>query len=144
MKKTILLVMAMIVAVAAFSQERQRDGQARRRQMNPETMALTQTKNLQEVLQLDSVQYQAVFLMNCSDAMAMQDSMKARRERAERSGQRVQPTEEERQARAEVMRKRQEIRNEQMKQILTEEQYKKYLEYQENSMRNGRRPRGGR
>ena len=144
MKKTILLVVAMIVAVTAFSQERQRDGRARRHQMNPEAMALAQTRNLQEVLQLDSVQYQAVFLMNYSDAMAMQDSMKARKERADRHGKRVQPTDEERKARAEVMKKRMEIRNEQMKQILTEEQYNKYLEYQKKSMRNGRRPRGGR
>ena len=141
MKKTILLAVAMIVAVTAFSQERQRDGRARRHQMNPEAMALAQTRNLQEVLQLDSVQYQAVFLMNYSDAMAMQ---KARRERADRDGKRVPPTDEERKARAEVMKKRMEIRNEQMKQILTEEQYKKYLEYQKKSMRNGRRPRGGR
>ena len=144
MKKTILMAVAMIVAVTAFSQERQRDGRARRHQMNPEAMALAQTRNLQEVLQLDSVQYQAVFLMNYSDAMAMQDSMKARRERADRDGKRVPPTDEARKARAEVMKKRMEIRNEQMKQILTEEQYKKYLEYQKKSMRNGRRPRGGR
>ena len=144
MKKTILLVMAMMVAVTAFSQERQRDGKARRQQMNPEAMALAQTRNLQQILQLDSVQYQAVFLMNYSDAMAMQDSMKARKARADRDGKRVPPTDEERKARAEVMKKRMEIRNEQMKQILTEEQYEKYLEYQKKSMRNGRRPRGGR
>lgn len=133
-----------MVAVTAFSQERQRDGKARRQQMNPEAMALAQTRNLQQILQLDSIQYQAVFLMNYSDAMAMQDSMKARRERADRDGKRVPPTDEERKARAEVMKKRMEIRNEQMKQILTEEQYNKYLEYQKKSMRNGRRPRGGR
>lgn len=142
MKKTFLLVIAMIVAVTAFSQERQRDGQARRRQMDPETMAMAQTRNLQDVLQLDSLQFQAVFLMNYSDAMAMQDSMKARRERADRDGKRVKPTDEERRARAEVMKKRQEIRNEQMKQILSEEQYEKYLEYQKKSKRNGR-PMGG-
>ena len=136
--------MAMMVAVTAFSQERQRDGKARRQQMNPEAMALAQTRNLQQILQLDSVQYQAVFLMNYSDAMAMQDSMKARKARADRDGKRVPPTDEERKARAEVMKKRMEIRNEQMKQILTEEQYNKYLEYQKKSMRNGRRPRGGR
>ena len=134
----------MMVAVTAFSQERQRDGKARRQQMNPEAMALAQTRNLQQILQLDSVQYQAVFLMNYSDAMAMQDSMKARKARADRDGKRVPPTDEERKARAEVMKKRMEIRNEQMKQILTEEQYEKYLEYQKKSMRNGRRPRGGR
>lgn len=133
-----------MVAVTAFSQERQRDGKARRQQMNPEAMALAQTRNLQQILQLDSVQYQAVFLMNYSDAMAMQDSMKARKARADRDGKRVPPTDEERKARAEVMKKRMEIRNEQMKQILTEEQYNKYLEYQKKSMRNGRRPRGGR
>ena len=131
-----------MVAVAAFSQERQRDDRARRHQMNPEAMALAQTKNLQEVLQLDSVQYQAVFLMNYSDAMAMQDSMKARRERADRDGKRVPPTDEERKARAEVMKKRMEIRNEQMKQILSPKQYKKYLKFDEERMKN-RRPMGG-
>ncbi len=139
MKKTILFMFAMVIAVAAFSQERQRDGQARRRQMDPETMAMAQTQNLQEVLQLDSLQFQAVYLMNYSDAMAMQDSMKVRKER----GERVQPTEEERKARAEVMKKRQEVRNEQMKQILTEEQYEKYLKYMKKSARNGR-PNGER
>lgn len=152
MKKTFLLVIAMMVAVTAFSQERQRGGKARRHQMNPEAMALAQTKSLSEALQLDSIQYQAVFLMNYSDAMAMQDSMKARRDRSDRDGKRVQPTDEERRARAEVMKKRQEVRNEQMKQILTEEQYNKYLEYQKKIMRGGRqfggprdegRPRGG-
>lgn len=145
MKKTFLLVIAMIVAVTAFSQERQRGDRARRHQINPEAMAMAQAKSLQEALQLDSVQFQAVFLMNYSDAMAMQDSMKVRRERAERNGERVKPTDEERRARAEVMKRRQEVRNEQMKQILTEEQYKKYLEYNEKMMRSGRRggPRGG-
>lgn len=145
MKKTFLLVIAMIVAVTAFSQERQRGDRARRHQINPEAMAMAQAKSLQEALQLDSVQFQAVFLMNYSDAMAMQDSMKVRRERAERNGERVKPTDEERRARAEVMKRRQEVRNEQMKQILTEEQYKKYLEYNEKMMRSGRRggPREG-
>lgn len=145
MKKTFLLVIAMIVAVTAFSQERQRGDRARMHQINPEAMAMAQAKSLQEALQLDSVQFQAVFLMNYSDAMAMQDSMKVRRERAERNGERVKPTDEERRARAEVMKRRQEMRNEQMKQILTEDQYKKYLEYNEKMMRSDRRggPRGG-
>lgn len=143
MKKTILFIVAVALSVAAFSQDRQRGGHARRYQMNPEAMAMAQARNMQEVLQLDSVQFQAVFLINYSDAMAMQDSMKARKERAERSGERVKPTDEERRARAEVMKKRQEARDKQMKLILSEEQYKKYLEYNEKIKRSGRRPRGG-
>lgn len=140
MKKIFLLAIAMVFAVSAFSQDRQRGNRVPRKEMNPEAMALAQTKSLQEALQLDSVQYQAVFLMNYSDAMAMQESMKARMER----GERVQMSEEERKASREVMQKRAEVRNEQMKQILSEEQYEKYLEYMKKSKSGGRSMRGGR
>lgn len=141
MKKTILLAVVAMLSFPAFSQQQQAP-QSRRQEMNPEQMATIQTQRLQQELQLDSLQYQAVFLMNYSDAMAMQDSMKVRRERGD-SGERTRPTDEERQAREAAMKKRQETRNENMKQILTEEQYNKYLEYTEKQSKN-RRPEGGR
>lgn len=137
MKKTILLAMAVMFAVVAFSQER-RGGQARRHQMSPESMAMAQTRDLQVALGLDSIQCQAVYLMNYADAMALHDSIKARRERAERGGERIRPTEEERRARAEVMKERRKVRDEQMKKILTAEQYEKYLEYMKKVKRAGR------
>lgn len=120
MKKSILLLMAVLLAVAGYSQRRDGRPRARRHEMNPEMMAIAQTNNLHKVLELDSVQYNMVMLMNYSDAMAMQDSIKARA------------------ARAEVMKQRRALRDEQMKKILTPEQYRKYLEYMEQVARNGR------
>ncbi len=136
MKKSILLLMAVLLAVAGYSQRRDGRPRARRHEMNPEMMAIAQTNNLHKVLELDSVQYNMVMLMNYSDAMAMQDSIKARAARA--GEKRMKPTEEERKARAEVMKQRRALRDEQMKKILTPEQYRKYLEYMEKVARNGR------
>jgi hypothetical protein len=71
--------------------------------------------------------------MNYADAVTMQDSMKARRERVAKmraEGKRPErPTEEQMKARMEIEKVREQIRNEKMKQILTAEQYEKYLEY---------------
>lgn len=126
------------MAASLFAQQRER---ARRREINPEAMAMAQTRNLQQALLLDSVQTQAVFLMNYSDAMAMKDSMQARALRGE--DKRTAFTDEERRARREIMKQRQALRDEQMRQILTEEQYNKYLEYMKKSKKKGR-PLGGR
>ena len=101
---------------------------------------------LHEALQLDSVQLQAVFLINYADALTMQDSMNARRARMEKMRaegkrpERVQPSEEQMKAMMELQKQREEVRNEQMKQILNAEQYEKYLKMQEeqrNRMRQG-------
>jgi Spy/CpxP family protein refolding chaperone len=60
----------------------------------------------------------------------------------------AQPTEEERNARMELEKLRREIRNGKMKQILTPEQYEKYIKLQEEQkermQRNWRGGRGGR
>ncbi len=141
MKKCILLFVAVALAVSAYSQQIERERPARRFEMNPEAMATAQTKNLQQILQLDSLQVQAVFLMNYSDAMAMKDSMQARAARGEEK--RVKPSVEERRARMEVIKQRRALRDEQMKSILTPEQYEKYVEYMKKSAENGR-PRGRR
>ncbi len=146
MRKTILLAVAMIISLAAFSQNNNGAPRGNRGAMNPEQMAMMQTEMLNKVVALDSIQFQAVFLMNYSDAMAMQDSIKVNRERREQMKkegkerrERVQPSAEERRARNEVMAKRRALRDEQMKQILNEEQYKKYQEYMKQA---GERFRG--
>ena len=76
----------------------------------------------------------------------MQDSINARRERAERMRQtgerpqRRQMTNEEVLAERELREQRREVRNQQMQEILTEEQFQKYLQFEEE--RNRRRAEG--
>ena len=146
MKKIFILFFVMVVSFPAFSQQRK---DVRRHRMTPEAMAIAQTNSLNKVLGLDSLQYNMVMLMNYSDAMALQDSIKAR---AGQGGERPKVTEEERRARREVMQQRRAMRDEQMKKILTPEQYEKYIEYMADvekdghPMRRGPRrgaPRGG-
>ena len=147
MKKSIIFVFAMLMGLAAFSQERGTGrGERPQRQFDPESIAMAQTNALDRVVDLDSIQYQIVYLMNYSDAVAMQDSIKARRDRREqmrRNGQDTQPqrpTDEEIAARRQVMQQRQAIRNAQMKEILTPQQYEKYLQYEKQQQQ--RRPQG--
>ncbi len=144
----------MLFATLSMAQEH-RDSQERtafdqRTKFDPENLAAWQTGRLQEVLQLDSIQFQVIFLMNYADAVTFQDSIKARRERAAKmraEGKRPErPSEEQMKARMEIEKEREQIRNEQMKQILTPEQYEKYLKYieeQKERMRHrgpGKRP----
>ena len=147
MKKSIIFVFAMLMGLAAFSQERGTGrGERPQRQFDPESIAMAQTNALDRVVDLDSIQYQIVYLMNYSDAVAMQDSIKARRDRREqmrRNGQDTQPqrpTDEEIAARRQVMQQRQAIRNAQMKEVLTPQQYEKYLQYEKQQQQ--RRPQG--
>lgn len=145
MKKTLFFVVAAMVATLSFAQEG-RGQQRQRREFNPEDMALRQTAQLHQALQLDSVQYQAIFLMNYADAVTMQDSINARRARAEKMQaegkkmERTRPSEDQMKAMMETQKQREQVRNEQMKLILTPEQYEKYLKQQEeqrNRMRQG-------
>ena len=126
--------------------------QHQRREFNPEEMAQRQTMVLYEALQLDSIQLQAVFLISYADALTMQDSINARRERMEKmraegkKPERMRPSEEQMQAMMELQKQREQVRNEQMKTILTPEQYEKYLKMQEEQrerMRQGRQGRPG-
>ena len=153
MKRVLFCIVAVMFATMTFAQQQR---QHQPRQFNPEEMAQRQTMRLHEALQLDSIQLQAVFLINYADALTMQDSISARRERAEKMrtegkrAERVQPSEEQIKAMVELQNQREQVRNEQMKQILTPEQYEKYLKMQEQQrekMRKGfNRPgdRGGR
>ena len=149
MKKLLFCIIATIIATASMAQDdasRHRE----RREFNPEEFAARQTQSLHQALELDSVQFQALFLMNYADALTMQDSMEVRRERWEKmrangeTPQRAQPTEEERNARMELEKQRREARNGKMKQILTPEQFEKYVKYREESEKRmkERRKRG--
>ena len=156
MKKILLCFVAAMFATISFAQHPGAP-QRQQREFNPEEMAQRQTQRLNQALQLDSIQLQAVFLINYADALTMQDSMNARRARMEKmraegkKPERVQPSEEQMKAMMEMQKQREEVRNEQMKQILNAEQYEKYLKYQQdkrNRMRqgrpSGRGDRGGR
>ena len=147
MKRTILYVVVAMLATVSFAQENNR---MRRREFNPEEYALRLTQMLNQELKLDSVQYQAVLLMNYADALTMQDSINARHARMEKvrvegkKPERVRPSDEQRQAMMELQKQREEVRNEQMKQILNAEQYEKYLKYQEEQRERMRQMRGRR
>ena len=145
MKKILLCFVAAMFATMTFAQHHGAP-QHRQREFNPEEMAQRQTQRLNQALQLDSIQLQAVFLINYADALTMQDSMNARRARMEKmraegkKPERVQPSEEQMKAMMEMQKQREEVRNEQMKQILSPEQYAKYQKMQEeqrNRMRQG-------
>ena len=152
MKKILICIVAAMIATVSMAQER-RGEQRQRREFNPEEMAMRQTNSLNEVLQLDSIQYQAIMLMNYADAITIQDSIKARRERQEKMRQegkrpeRTRPSEEQMRAMKELREQREQVRNEQMKAILTPEQFEKYLKYtqeQSKKMRQGGGQRGNR
>ena len=145
MKKILTCIVVTMLAMTTFAQTGA-EHQRRQREFNSEENALRRTNQLNEVLQLDSIQYQVVYIMYLSDAMTMQDSLNARRERAERMRQtgerpqRRQMTSEEMQAERELREQRREVRNQQMQEILTEEQFQKYLQYEEEE--NRRRAEG--
>ena len=83
MKKILFCIVATMFATMTFAQHHGAP-QHQRREFNPEEMAQRQTMRLHEALQLDSIQLQAVFLINYADALTMQDSMNVRRERMEK------------------------------------------------------------
>ena len=151
MKRILFSIVATMFVAMTFAQHPGAP-QQQRREFNPEEMAQRQTLRLHQELNLDSIQLQAVFLISYADALTMQDSINARRERAEKmraegkKPERVQPSQEQMKAMAELRNQREEVRSKQMKQILTAEQFEKYLKYQEerrNRMRQGRGSRPG-
>lgn len=150
MKKILFLLVAAMLATAGTAQEQERR-QRQQREFNPEEYAVMQTERLNQALQLDSIQYQAVMIMNYADAVTMQDSINARRERNEKmraegkKPERTRPTEEQMKAMMELQKERELIRNELMKEILSEEQFGKYLKMQEEDRKRMRQrgQRGG-
>ena len=147
MKKSVLLIVLLFLGVTVYAQNnnarRQGDAPRRertmRRSFSPEEMAKAEVDAINAAVGLDSLQYQLVYIMKYSDMVAMQDSMKARAARAPKMGERGNnpPRLDDKQrqewmkAREDVMKKRRETMNEQMKQILSPKQYKKYLKYEE-------------
>ena len=147
MKKSILLIILMFLGIASYAQNNNarcadnanRRPRTMRQSFSPEDMAKAEADAINAAVGLDSLQYQLVYIMKYSDMVAMQDSMKARAERApkmrERGTNPPRLDEKQRQewmkAREDVMKKRREAMNEQMKQILSPKQYKKYLKYEE-------------
>ena len=162
MKKSILLIILMFLGVATYAQNndarRPNDASRRprttRQAFSPEQMAKAEADAINAAVGLDSLQYQLVYIMKYSDMVAMQDSMKARAERAPKMRERGtnpprlddKQREEWMKAREDVMKKRREAMNEQMKQILSAKQYKKYLKYEEEKYSRfcefGKRPEG--
>ena len=157
MKKflTSILLIFSVLAVSAQVNDAQRPERPRRqggqmRQMfSPEQMAQRETDAINAAVGLDSLQYQLVYIMKYSDAVAMQDSMKVRAERMEKArkeGAQTAPQrdrksmEEMMKAREAVMKKRREAMNEQMKQVLSPKQYKKYLKFEEERAAKFRQP----
>ena len=146
MKRIAIVFFAAMLFAAASAQN---DGQRRHREFNPEDMALMQTARIHEAVKLDSVQYQAIFLINYADALTMQDSMKARRERYDKMRangehpQRMQYSEEQMKMRREVERQRREVRNEKFKQILSPEQFESFIKMEEQQMKKMREGRRG-
>ena len=152
MKKILFCIVATMLATMTFAQHHGAP-QRQQREFNPEEMAQRQTIRLHQALQLDSIQLQAVFLINYADALTMQDSINARHERMEKmraEGKKPErmtpPSQEQMQAMVEMQKQREQVRNEQMKTILTPEQYEKYLKMQQEQrerMRQGRQGRPG-
>lgn len=152
MKKILLCFVATMFATISFAQH---PGAPQRqyREFNPEEVAQRRTMALHQALQLDSIQLQAVFLMNYADALTMQDSINARHARMEKmrvegkKPERARPSDEQRQAMMELQKQREQVRDEQMRSILNPEQFEKYLKYKEERgerMRQRRSGRGGR
>lgn len=150
MKRFLFSIVATIFVSMTFAQGHDWP-QHQRREFSPEEMAQRQTMELHEALQLDSIQLQAVFLISYADALTMQDSINARRERMEKmraEGKKPErmapPSQEQMQAMMEMQKQREQVRNEQMKTILTPEQYEKYLKMQEEQRERMRQMRGRR
>lgn len=114
------------------------------REISTEEMAKQQTDDLNRIVALDSTQYQLVYIMNYADISAFRDSMKVRKERFEKNreiGKRIERTprsKEDFEVRRKIAEQRRLKRNEAMKEILTPEQYTKYIEYEENRQKNMR------
>lgn len=131
MKKGFILFIVFAVVLSINAQNR------RQKERTPEEVATNLTEELNRVVALDSIQYQAIFIMNLSDVMDSWDEMNANRERvaaARKEGRRIERprlTEEQRKARMDERRKRKEIRDGKIKEILSSEQYEKYLKSEE-------------
>ena len=140
MKRNFLFSLLLLCAISLSAQENNRSGE-RPEKLGPEELALLQTNRLNESLGLDSVQFQAIFIMNYSDALAMEEQMKSMSKEKRKEMRKNPPSAEERKAFCEEREQRKAQREAQLKKILTPEQYEKYLSL-ENQKNN--KPKGNR
>ena len=149
MKRILFSIVASMFVAMTFAQHPGAP-QQQRREFSPEEIAQRQALRLHQELNLDSIQLQAVFLISYADALTMQDSINARHERMEKmraEGKKPErmtpPSQEQMQAMMEMQKQREQVRNEQMKTILTPEQYEKYLKMQQEQREKMRKGRPG-
>ncbi len=134
MKKIITISMCLMMMAAAVQVSAQNnDGpQQQREQMSLEDMAKQRADRMKEQLSLTDDQYAKVLELNKEQAKNMKPMSREDRENM---------SDEQREAFRDEMRKAREDYNAKVKEILTDEQYKKY---EENSMNErGMRPGGG-
>lgn len=128
MKSIIPCIIAALFATASFAQNQH---VRQRREYTPKELATWHTNIMHQHLQLDSIQYRAIYLMNYADAVATQEKIKAykeEREKMQAEGKSIkQPTARQKRAYIKAKKKHERKRNRQIKRILSPEQYDKYL-----------------
>lgn len=138
----LLLVASLMMSGVTMGQDQNRN----RRQFNPEDMVKRQTEQMVEALDLDADQAMAVLKLN-TERMKEQAGMRGQfGRRGHGEGEALErPTEEQMKAMREKMEASQKAYNEEMKKILTEEQYAKYEKMQQQFRGRGgmRGNRGG-
>lgn len=140
MKKLLIALVAMILTTGVFAQDQNGQGGPRqRREFNPEEMATRRADRLKETLSLTDEQYKKIKEYYTEQGKAQQEQMKKMMEGGQQ-GQRM-----DREAMMKEMEARRAAETKALKEILTEDQYKKYEEAEkEMRARFGQGgPRGG-
>lgn len=121
-KKNILLVFALIVSMLSFAQKPQggQNGSSQRQRMSPEDMSKRQTERMVKQLKLDEAQTVKVQAINLDFSEKMKTAFESAQD--DRSSMR---------SKMETIRNE---KNAELKTVLTEEQYKKYLEDEKTQM----------
>lgn len=140
MKKLSLLLM-MLIAISAFSQQEGQYNRGDRSDMSAEEMATLQTERLTLHLNLNEAQQQEVKKLHLESATERKAMM------AERKKMNAEDKVKLRETRNERMNERMEMQkahSEKMKQILDEEQFKKWEDFQSKMQRSPNRNKGNR
>lgn len=140
MKKILFAAIALVFSVSLFAQEPQRGERGERREFNPEEMAKRLTDEIKKDVNLTDTQYKAVYNLYLTRGKAMKAEQEKRQQERKEGKESADPKKDH-EARFAEMKKQHEEMNNQLKQILTEKQYKKYEEAQKKKMEQ-RRPQG--
>lgn len=133
-----LAVIALLCAISAHSQSGNERVGGNVNEIPIEDLAMQQTEAMSRVLALDSAQYQLIYIMNYADISAFRDSMrivKAKTDRNREMGKRVErrPQSRERfEQRRKIADERRQKRHDSLRQILSAEQFEKYLEFEKS------------